>query len=315
MGRDPAIDGEDVAVTSKGAQRRFPSPLRYPGGKGKVASFVRLVLLENDLVGSEYVEPYAGGGAVALSLLFEDYASHIHINDLDPAVHAFWWACLNTTDELCRKIRDTPISTEEWDRQRAVQSDPTASPLDLAFSTFFMNRTNRSGIITGGIIGGRKQSGPWKLDARFNKDDLIRRIQKIGRFRNRISLTCLDAVEFLKSWQQGTENETFIYLDPPYYVKGGDLYRNSYGPNDHRDVAEAVGRLQVPWMVSYDAVPEILSLYRAGERVRYTLAYSAGTRGRGAEVMFFSEGTKVPHVDSPANVPLSVVDSVAAAAV
>lgn len=302
-----------MAVTSQGTQRRFPSPLRYPGGKGKVASFVRLLLLESDLVGCEYVEPYAGGATVALSLLYEDYASHIHINDLDPAVHAFWLACLTNTEALCRLVHDTVISVEEWDRQRAIQTDLDASPIELAFSTFFMNRTNRSGIITGGIIGGRDQKGPWKLDARFNRDNLIRRIQKVGRFKNRISLTCIDAVKFLDSWCQPTGVDTFVYLDPPYYVKGGDLYRNFYGPEDHHMVAASVARLEVPWMVSYDAVPEIMRLYKSDERVRYTLAYSAGSRGRGAEVMFFSDLVQVPDVASPAKVPLALVDKLAAA--
>lgn len=298
-----------MAVTSQGAQRRFPSPLRYPGGKGKVSNFVKLLFLENDLVGGDYAEPYAGGASVALSLLFEDYADHIHINDIDPAVHAFWSSVLDDTDNLCRLIRDTDVTTEEWQRQRDVQASLDPDPLDLAFSTFFMNRTNRSGIITGGIIGGRSQDGPWKLNARYNRDELIRRIRKVGRFRNRITLTRLDAIAFLQPWCEPSAPRGLVYLDPPYYVKGGDLYRNFYGPEDHAEVARTVQTLKAPWLVSYDAVPPILALYQAGERVRYSLAYSAGTRGRGAEVMFFSEGLQVPDVQSPAGVPFAMVDS------
>lgn len=288
--------------------RRFPSPLRYPGGKGKVANFMKLVFLANDLVGHEYVEPYAGGASVALSLLYEDYASHIHINDLDPAVFAFWAAVLDQTDDLCKRIRDTKVTVAEWERQRAVQSAKAPEPLDLAFSTFFMNRTNRSGIITGGIIGGRDQTGNWKLDARYNRDDLIRRINKVARFSSRITLTCQDALEFLDTWCLKAE-DAFVYLDPPYFQKGGDLYRNYYEKQDHEAVAATVDRLKVPWIVSYDADPAVLSLYASRRSVEYSLSYSAAQRVRGSEVMFFASGLQVPVGDSPACVPGDIVDA------
>ena len=184
--------------------RRFPSPLRYPGGKGKVANFMKLLFTENDFVGWDYVEPYAGGASVALALLFEDYAAHVHINDINRSVYAFWRVVLDQPDELCARILDTRVSTAEWRRQRKVQMAVDPAPLDLAFSTFFLNRTNRSGIITGGIIGGQGQDGTWKLDARYNKSDLVRRIQKVARFRGRITLTQLDAFEFLEPWVANT---------------------------------------------------------------------------------------------------------------
>ncbi len=295
--------------------RRFPSPLRYPGGKGKVANFMKLLFLENSLLGGEYVEPYAGGASVALTLIIEGYADHIHINDLDPAVHAFWNAVLNHPDELCRRIRNTKVSVYQWHRQRAVQAAASPDELDLAFSTFFMNRTNRSGIITGGIIGGVGQDGPWKLDARYNRDDLIRRIEKIARFRTRISLTNLDAVEFLQPWCKPEAPPGLVYLDPPYYVKGGDLYRNFYGPDDHAAVAATTKALAIPWLVSYDADPAILKLYRGSRSLRYSLSYSAGTRGRGSEVMFFAPGLRVPRVESPARIPAAFVDDRLAATV
>ena len=128
--------------------RRFPSPLRYPGGKGKVANFIKLLLLENDLLGAEYVEPYAGGASVALNLLFEGFVDHVHINDLDPSIYAFWKVVLDRPDEICQLVRSSPITIDEWQKQRDIQADPDAGELAVAFSTFYMNRTNRSGIIT-----------------------------------------------------------------------------------------------------------------------------------------------------------------------
>jgi DNA adenine methylase len=286
----------------------FPSPLRYPGGKRKVANFVKLVFLENGLAGAEYVEPYAGGASVALALLFESYASHVHINDIDRSVYAFWQAVLEDTERLCARIHDTDVTIDEWHRQRAVQIAREPDQLDLAFSTFVMNRCNRSGIIRGGVIGGKRQDGRWRLDARYSKDDLIRRIQKVARFRERITLTGFDAHVFLAGWVAPSDEATFIYLDPPYYVKGEGLYQNFYEHAHHVEIATRVDQLTVPWIVSYDAVPQILSLYSQVESRRYSLNYSAAKRYAGSEVMFFSQGLVIPGVETPAGIGIRQID-------
>lgn len=302
-----------VGIPHKGTYtRRFPSPLRYPGGKGKVANFVKLLLLENGLVGCEYVEPYAGGASVALSLLYEGYVDHIHINDLNRSVHAFWRTVLDEPGALCDRIRSTRVSRAQWNRQLAIQHDKRASTLDLAFSTFFLNRTSRSGIIGGGMIGGRRQDGPWKLDARYNKIDLITRVQRIARFKSRITLTGQDTGDYLRTVLPELHN-AFVYLDPPYYMKGEGLYENFYNHEDHEEIASLVGTLTFPWIVSYDAVPQIEALYVGRSALSYDLAYSAGDRYRGSELMFFSDDLTVPRVDSVANIPFTAVDAARAA--
>lgn len=275
---------------------RYNSPLRYPGGKAKLANYLKLIMIENDLVGHDYAEPYAGGASVALELLYEGYAGHIHINDLNPGVHAFWDSVLNHTSELCDLIDKTPVTVKEWRRQRAVQSQIEQDPIALGFSTFYMNRTNRSGIISGGVIGGLDQSGPWKIDARFNKDELIRRIRKVSRHRNRISLTSIDARQFINRWIGPSCDATFLYLDPPYFVKGEGLYDNFYDSSDHAAIASTVTKLTHPWVVSYDAAPQIIELYGNFTNARYELAYSANTRIYGSEVMFYAPRLRVPPV-------------------
>lgn len=290
------------------AEQRYPSPLRYPGGKGKLAEFIKLFMLENDLVGAEYVEPYAGGASVALGLLFEDYAKHIHINDFNRSVATFWRVVLADPDALCDAIASADVTVEEWHRQRAVQSDRSASDHDLAFSTLFLNRTSRSGIIGGGIIGGLNQTGAWKIDARFNRDDLIRRVKKIARHRSRITVTQLDAAEFITGRLRDIESG-FVYLDPPYYVKGEGLYQNFYSHADHVRIALLVANIRQPWIVSYDSAAQIRDLYASFERIEYDLSYSAQRRYRGTELMFFKPGLQLPDVLSPANVPWKVVDA------
>jgi DNA adenine methylase len=294
-----------VAV-ERPAHQLYPSPLRYPGGKGKLANFIKLVLLENDLIGSEYIEPYAGGASVALSLLFEEYASHIHINDLNRSVYAFWKVVLEQPDELCARIRSARLDVKEWDRQRRVQAEQDPKDLDLAFSTFFLNRTNRSGIIGGGIIGGRQQTGKWKIDARWKPDDLIQRIQKIARFSSRITVTGYDAARYIKEVLPKV-NSPFLYLDPPYYGKGRGLYESFYEHDDHESIACLVQKLNQPWVVSYDAVPEIVELYENVADIRYGINYTARHRIEGSEVMFFNPGLEIPSGLQPAAVSMQSV--------
>ncbi len=288
--------------------RRFPSPLRYPGGKGKITNFIKLLFLENDLLGSEYVEVYAGGASVALSLLFEEFASHVHINDLNRSVHCFWHVALSRPDDLCRRILETEVSPSEWHRQKAIQIADDADELDLAFSTFFLNRTSRSGILEGGMIGGVDQTGYWKVDARYNKRDLVRRVHKIGRFASRISVTRLDGADYIRNVLPSIR-DGFVYLDPPYFEKGQRLYENFYKYEDHAEIAGLVRAMKSPnWVVSYDCVPELLELYAGFPSLQYDLSYSARDRYRGSEVMFFSPVLVLPRVDSPARISADVVD-------
>jgi DNA adenine methylase len=273
---------------------RYTSPLRYPGGKAKLANFVKLLLVENGLAGCEYVEPYAGGAAVALTLLYEGYVSRVRINDLNAGVHAFWHGVLHDTERFCSMVATIPLTVAEWRRQREVYQDQASSMFDLGFATFYLNRVNRSGIVGGGLIGGLDQGGDWTMDARFPRAELIRRIQKVARFRSRISLTRLDAVDLLRSLADSGGPASLVYLDPPYYVKGERLYDNFYTHQDHIAVRDAVVALKHPWIVSYDAAPEILEMYHGWPTVRYSLDYSAAARTEGREVMFSSPSLAIP---------------------
>jgi DNA adenine methylase len=287
--------------------QRYASPLRYPGGKAKVANFVKLILMENNLVGCRYVEPYAGGASVALSLLFEDWVETVHMNDLNAGVHAFWQSVLHETDKLCGLVLDTPLDVEQWRYQREKAFAFGSTQLERGFATFYLNRTNRSGIIAGGVIGGLDQTGPWKMDARYSRDELIRRIRKVARFRSRITVTCNDTALLLaEAAAQADPGVALYFLDPPYYVKGKGLYDNFYKHEDHVLIHDAVLALNQPWIVSYDAAPEILGIWADRQPLDYSLAYSASSRQDGQEVMFLSPELVVPG-GSPASVPQETV--------
>jgi DNA adenine methylase len=272
---------------------RAASPLRYPGGKWRLTECFEGVVKLNYDCPPVYIEPYAGGASLALSLLFSGTVAEIYLNDLDPAIHAFWFCVLRHTQELCEQIDRVVVTPQEWRKQKMLYAKGlSAGPLALGFSTFFLNRTNHSGILNGGMIGGKRQRGEWKLDARFNRCELIRRIQKIASFEDRIHLTRQDAVGFLT--RRRFRKNSLIYLDPPYFHAGRRLYLNAYSPADHVKVRDCAAQLRYPWVVSYDDTPEIRKLYRIHKCRPVRLLHTARSARLGREIMFFSRQLRIP---------------------
>ena len=274
--------------------RELISPLRYPGGKGKMAGVFKRIIEENELLDGTYVEPFVGGGSVALSLLLNDYVSRIVINDKDRSIYAFWHSVLNDAERLCRAIADTAVNMDVWRRQKAVQAEKEeADLLELGFSTFFLNRTNRSGIIKGGVIGGNDQTGNYLIDARFNKTDLMARIERIADFSDRIELHNDDAVMLINGIKDTMSDRTLYYLDPPYYEKGPGLYMNYFKDDDHRNIAATVGSIsRGKWVVTYDNHPFISELYSHYRQREFSLSYSTTNGKRGEEIMIYSDNLK-----------------------
>lgn len=273
------------------------TPLRYPGGKARFAPMIADVINGNKLAGGHYLEPYAGGAGVALVLLMDGVVSHIHINDADPAVSVFWRAAVQDTAELIKLVANEPVTIEAWHHWRAMMLGETkGTQLERGFATLFMNRTNRSGILKGGVIGGKAQAGAYKLDARFMRDELCLRLERIGRHAGGISVYEEDAYKLLLRCHEFLPKTSLIYLDPPYYVKGAGLYRNFYKHDDHAQIARLLGsnRFRRPWIVSYDNAEEIRTMYSYAHSFTYGLRYTAQQRYTGSEVMFFSERLTPP---------------------
>ena len=271
------------------------TPLRYPGGKSQLGSLVIDILKKNGLLYGNYAEPFVGGAGLALKLLLNSYVSHIYINDVDRAIYAFWHSVLHNADDLCSRIESVRVTVSEWRRQRLVQDQRYSSLVDLGFSTFFMNRTNRSGIIRGGIIGGLDQRGNFKIDCRFNKDDLIRKIRRIASHKGQISLYRLDALSFLTTVVPEIKGKGLVNLDPPYMKNGPELYRNHYTPEDHADLAKAVAKIKQRWMVTYDDTTEARALYEKYPSFTQKLNYTAQTKRIGIELLVLDPRLKLPN--------------------
>lgn len=264
------------------------SPLRYPGGKTQLAPFVSELLRINNLGCGVYAEPFAGGAGLAWRLLLSGHVSEVWLNDIDHGIHSFWRAVIDQPEALCELIETTPVTMEQWRRQKSVIASTTAKPLTVAFATLFLNRTNRSGIIAAGVIGGKEQTGDYKLDCRFNKPDLINKILRIAMYRDVIRLTKLDARLCIPQWSKALPKRALLNIDPPYFAKGQELYTNFYQPDDHRTLARIIRPLKCAWMLTYDDAPEIASLYTGLPTYRKALTYYAQVKRRANELLVLS---------------------------
>lgn len=271
-----------------------PSPLRYPGGKYKISRLISLLISKTGTPCRTYVEPFAGGAGVALDLLFSGQVERVVINDSDRAIYSIWRAMTTENAAFLDKMMSTGVTLAEWTRQREIYMNARCYSLDYAFAAFFLNRTNHSGILSAGPIGGQAQK-EWKLDVRFCKEKLAKLISRIGDYRQRIRVYNRDVQTFIGTQLPRVEDDAFVYFDPPYYKKGRKLYKNFFTPELHRELfAKIVSDVAQNWVVSYDDVPEIRAIYGDYPHRSFTLDYSLANNGRGREVMYFKRKELVP---------------------
>lgn len=278
------------------------TPLRYPGGKSQLRPFVRELLLHNNFSPSVYFEPFCGGAGVAVDLLISSKVDEIILNDADRGIFSFWYAVLNDVDRFCSAVDSVVISIDEWRKQREVyrslndnasRKKPAEYDFDLAFATFFLNRTNVSGVIDGGCIGGLHQSGRYRLDARFNKVNLLKKIEKINSYRDGITLFGMDGFELLELFSSGKigvlPTDTLSFVDPPYVAQGKNLYLNFFSLEDHGRLANLLRKmLDHQWILTYDNCEYIRKLYSGFDLRSLNVRYSANRRIMSREIIVLS---------------------------
>jgi len=271
------------------------SPLRYPGGKSTMAGLLAEIRRLNGLGDQAIAEPFAGGAGASLTLLYREEVHKIYINDADPAIHDFWWTLVNRPKPFLEMLSRTHVSLNEWYRQRDVyRVSSRVSRLRRGFSAFYLNRCNHSGIImNGGPIGGIKQAGKWKLDARFNKVELRRRCEKVAEYRERIHVSCYDGINFINRLNP---ESTFLFVDPPYFEKGPSLYLNALDNDYHKALAARMRDMQdSAWVLTYDDSPEVRRMYRDWAAIRpFSMRYSAAERRYGREILITPKWMRLP---------------------
>lgn len=272
------------------------SPLRYPGGKSSLYPVISSVIKANKLKHCIYIEPFAGGASVAWHLLLDGVVDYIIINDADKAVYSFWRTVMESPQWLVEKIETTPITVDEWRKQRDILRRGKKYSKELGFAMFYLNRTNRSGILDAGPIGGYSQSGEYKIDCRFNRENLARKILKIAEYRKRAKIYNQDVSVFLRKYlpHQDEETNIFIYFDPPYYEKGQRLYLNRFSKKDHERLRDDVALLQCNWIMTYDEREEIEELYADYEKRHFSINYSLSSKKKGGELMIFRNRSCIP---------------------
>lgn len=285
----PPLDNGSVISISTSRRYAAVSPLRYPGGKAALAGFFHALIDELGISKPRYVEPFAGGAGAGLALLRDDVVESIVINDVDPAVFSFWNSVVNDTARFLNLVEDTPVTLDEWHLQRdTYRRADRRDQLTLGFAFFFLNRTNRSGILNAGVIGGQKQEGRYRIGARYYKSELMRRIAAIGDLRDRIEVSDMDGADLIDS--SAEDPEAFMYIDPPYVRMGDSLYLNAFTLDDHADLSETINMAsQSNWILTYDLGEYIRSLYRNRYISEYELRYSAHRPGLARELLVASD--------------------------
>lgn len=270
------------------------SPLRYPGGKSSLTGFLVEILHNNNLLEGTYIEPFCGGAGAALNLLIHGYVKKIIINDIDIHIYAFWHSILSNPEKFIHRIESTPISVEEWYKQKNISKDADSTIFELGFSTFYLNRCNRSGILKANPIGGLKQTSRWKIDARYNKRSLIKRIEVISKFRESIRVENKDAILFLENIFHELKERSFIYLDPPYVEQGPGLYLNALTERDHATLAKILRKeTNHVWLLTYDNSEKVKMLYGDANICPFSLCYSAHKHKQGKELLIYPYHTVV----------------------
>ena len=272
------------------------TPLRYPGGKSKLYNLVSDIIKKNFERGTcTYIEPFAGGAGLALKLLYKGDVGKIILNDFDPAIYSFWYACLYQTEELCDMIEQCEVTLKTWKTQREIfKSRPYGNTLEYGFSTLFLNRCNVSGVLTGGPIGGHQQAGKYLIDARFNKKTLIEKIKKVSSFSDKIEIYGNDASDFLQSdIVKDQIDSLFFNIDPPYVKKGSQLYENFFSENDHAILSNIIMQLKSKWIITYDEAEIIYDLYEDYRKSIIEMPYSAGQTKKGNELIIYSDNLVV----------------------
>lgn len=251
------------------------SPLRYPGSKRRLFGYIKESLFNNRLHPSLYVEPFVGGGSIAINLLNENLVEKVILVDRDPWIASFWKAIFYDTEWLINQILTTQVTIDQWNYFKNLNPKNVR---DQALTCIFLNRTSFSGILEdrAGPIGGRNQQSDYSIDCRFTqktKKTIVDRIERIAQFKDRVygvwELSWEESVHRIRKYQSEGELPTsnlFFYLDPPFFEEADALYRFYFKKEDHKYLRDFLLTLDDKFLLSYDSAEQVETLY--GEAIK-----------------------------------------------
>lgn len=239
------------------------SPLRYPGAKRRLCGFISEALRLNGLKPRLLVEPFAGGASVSLQLLNDGIVEKVALAERDPLVASFWRVVFFDSEWLIDRVRRVKLSLQQWDR---FKKNPGTTDRDRALACLFLNRTSFSGIIAPGAgpIGGREQHSAYKLDCRFNVETLVKRIRQAAGLSPRILFVDCASWDATLAKVNGLKlppQDLLYYFDPPFYKNAERLYSYYFNEEEHQRLHDATIGLRSPWILSYDPVEPIMTMY------------------------------------------------------
>lgn len=283
--------------------KRVNSPLRYPGSKVRITEMVASLLEQNLLVGCHLYEPFAGGSAVSLGLLANGFVPSATWVERDPLIYTFWKMVKEQPEALIARMMKSDISLSTWKRMlplRDIKRPTKATLPDLGYAGLFFNRTCFSGIIGAGPIGGITQlSSSYKIDCRFNKNELANGIRECSAIIQKVEIMFGDGIAFLQQNCLKMPSHALVYIDPPYVTNGHKLYRYHFDKKQHENLAEAVSDLRGPWLMSYDNHELIRDLY-VGEQAKYVKTYQSLRSSRFVkEILLLSDDFLLPASEAP----------------
>lgn len=250
-------------------EQLFVSPLRYPGGKRKLVDHIATKIVDAVERPLLFIEPFAGGAAVSLNMLVQDWADHVVLADLDPLVGNFWRVVFGPQrqfDELRRWTETSAVTLKDWYEVKAMLC---ATPVEYAFKCLYLNRTSFSGVLNqrAGPIGGHAQASEYTVDCRFNKDRIFSGLDRLRDHRKRVVYAGVKDYRQIAKLKRVRDlmvrdQSVVWYLDPPFFRKAEYLYNKWFDHSKHLALKNWIENdLVGHWLLSYDNVPEALQVW------------------------------------------------------
>jgi DNA adenine methylase len=247
----------------------MPSLLRYPGGKsrGKLKDKIIEHIAEHHSGGS-FGELFFGGGGITLNLIKEKVVDNVIICEKDIALADLWWQIIDDPRDLIRKVeRFTPSVRAFKDVKERVLAEQ-----GNGFDFLVVNRLSHGGRgVKAGPQGGHNQQGQYKIDCRWKTETLVKTIGLLHRLFGTV-----DVDWFCGSYDDAPWGIDYLYMDPPYWSVGDELYQHNFTEDDHLALFDYL-RGRGGWLLSYNNCPEVRELYQ-GFNMEVT-----GTVGNGGE--------------------------------